>query len=352
MAPPIHPRRGHTTVLSLTPLSDTNVPVPAWLAIGDWPLPYLGRILAAAPPEFQAAVLADAPVLYYQFNESAGAAVNHGSLGTGFNAQYLGTPQRAVATGSGDTGVSFDAEEDYIESAGVAPDELLGNPIFTAEALVFVPANGFATLWAPFLHWGPSVGSSADKTMKSVYFSFSNNNVDRLFAGFYNGGLRTSSPVPLGQWHHIVWVRQGGNPANTGSTFYVNGVAVSLADDPALPANGGTPAVEPGVFRINRAQDFTRFFTGIIDELALYTRALTATEVRAHLTTLGTPTLDIRRLSPTQVEVSWRPAAPGFVLHQSATLKQQDWTPLPSGGVTPSVLTITPAGQYFRLARP
>lgn len=323
---------------------------------GSWLAGSLGVLAAAsllgAPPEFQAAVLADGPALYYQFNESAGVAVNHGSLGAGFNADYLGTPDRAAATGAGDTGVSFNGPDDFLESAGVAPASLAGNPTFSAEALVFVPSGGGAALWAPFLHWGPSVGSQAEKTMKSVYFSFSNNNADRLFAGFYNGGLRTAAPVALGQWLHVVWVRQGGGPANVGTTLYVNGVAVALADDPALPANGGTPAVEPGVFRVNRAQDLTRFFTGVLDELALYPRTLTAAEVRAHLATFGTPRLDIRRISPTQVEVSWQPVAPGYVLEQSTTLKETTWSPLPSGGTSPLPITVAPTGQFFRLARP
>jgi hypothetical protein len=143
----------------------------------------------AASTNFQSVVLADAPVLYYQFNESQGAATNHGSLGAAFDATYFGTPQRAVATATGGAGVQFDGEGDYLESASVAPVSLSGNPTFTAGAVFFVPTTGSAALWAPFLHWGVSVGTQP--TMKSVYFSFSNYDANRLFAGFYNSGLRT-----------------------------------------------------------------------------------------------------------------------------------------------------------------
>src|ERR1044072_7162794 len=96
-------------------------------------------VAIAASTNFQSVVLADAPVLYYQFNESQGQATNYGSLGAGFNATYFGTPQRAVATATGDTGVKFDGVEDYLESASVAPDSLTNNPTFTAEAIFFVP---------------------------------------------------------------------------------------------------------------------------------------------------------------------------------------------------------------------
>src|SRR5664279_1635060 len=145
----------------------------------------------AASTNFQSVVLADAPVLYYQFNESQGTATNHGSLGAAFNASYIGTPQRAVPTATGDTGVKFDGEDDYLESASVAPVSLSGNPSFTAEAVFFVPTTGSAALWAQFLHWGVSAGTQAEKTMQSVCFSFSNYDANRLFAGFYNGGLRS-----------------------------------------------------------------------------------------------------------------------------------------------------------------
>ena len=182
----------------------------------------------AASTNFQSVVLADAPVLYYQFNESQGAATNHGSLGAAFDATYFGSPQRAVPMATGDAGVQFDGEGDYLESASVAPVSLSGNPTFTAEAVFFVPTTGSAALRTPFLHWGVSVGTQPEKTMKSVYFSFSNYDANRLFAGFYNGGLRTKQPVALGQWHHIIWVRQGGGAANIGTALYVDGVSVHL----------------------------------------------------------------------------------------------------------------------------
>jgi len=240
----------------------------------------------AASPEFQAAVADSAPVLYYQLNEASGTAINYGSLGAAYDATYLGTPLRAVPTASGDAGVRFDHQHDYLESANVAPPALSGNPTFTTEAVVFVLADGGAALWAPLLHWG--ISSPGDPTMKSVYFSFSNFDASEIYAGFYNGGLQTIDPVALGQWHHVVWVRDGGGPANSGSTVYVDGAAVGLEDDPDLPANAGTPDVVNTEFRIDRARNFTRWFTGNLDEVALYDRALDAGEVSTHFAALGT----------------------------------------------------------------
>ncbi|HEY2773397.1 MAG TPA: LamG domain-containing protein [Candidatus Binatia bacterium] len=241
----------------------------------------------AASDAFHQAVLADEPVLYFQLaetgNGATSVAANKGSLGIDFDADYLGSPIRGAGTESGDKGVRFDSEDDYLQTHSVAPDGLGGNPTFSAEALFYVLPDGTASLWAPFLHWG---GADVDGTMKSAWFSFQNGNPERLYAGFYNGGLRTVNDVPRGQWHHVVWVRQGGGAANVGTTLYVDGVSVALENDPDLPADTATPNVFNTEFRINRARDFARFFTGSIDELALYDKALTQEQVAVHFAAL------------------------------------------------------------------
>jgi len=256
---------------------------PAFLGLGfvavlAGPVPAL-----AASTLFRDAVLADEPLLYFQLSEPEGTAVNEGSLGVDFNADYLGTPSRAMPTESGDESVAFDAAEDFLKTDAIAPESLSGNPTFSAEALYFVPPDGTALNWAPFLHWGDLTLLPA---MKSVYFGFQNDKPTRLFAGFYNGGLRTVADVPRGVWHHVVWVRNGGAAANVGTTLYVDGVAVALEDDPELPVNGSTPEIINTAFRINRSQDADRFFRGSLDELALYGRALSQEEVEAHYAAL------------------------------------------------------------------
>ena len=143
-----------------------------------------------------------------------------------------------------------------------------------------VPDGGTATLWAPFLHWGD--GSLGDPTMREVYFSFSQNDPDEAFAGFYNGGLQIQGSMALGEWHHVAWVREGGGAANVGSTIYIDGVAVPTEDDPGLPSNASEPMVNSAEFRINRARDLERFFTGTLDEVVLFDYALTAQDVSAH----------------------------------------------------------------------
>jgi len=241
--------------------------------------------LPAASAAYQAAIETSAPVLYYQFNEASGAAVNYGSLGAAYNATYFGAPTLQAPTLEGDSGVAFNTGADYLESLGVVPAGLIGNPTFSAEALFFVPQGGTCSLWAPFLHWGPSDNDCT--TARSVYFSFSNNDPTAAFAGFYNGGLKSASgSLPLGRWHLFIWVRVGGGTALEGTTVYLDGedVTATLVPDPGLPFDGLTPAVEATAFRVNRARDFdgSRYFTGTLDELSLYDRALTPQEAFEH----------------------------------------------------------------------
>ena len=82
-------------------------------------------------------------------------------------------------------------------------------------------------------------------------------------------------------------VREGGGDAATGTTLYIDGEPVDLEPGHrAVLQFRDTPTVTSTTFRINRATDLTRFFTGTMDELVLYDRALTAEEVCDHFSAL------------------------------------------------------------------
>ncbi|MFO0974073.1 MAG: LamG domain-containing protein [Phycisphaerae bacterium] len=239
------------------------------------------RPAVGASPAFQQAIVNSAPVLYYKLNETSGPAINYGSFGATFNATYFGTIQRGAPTAAGgDAGALFDGVDDYLESLAVVPAGLTGNPTFSAEALVAVRCNGTTSFYPPFLHWGQS------GTGHAVYFGLRENSSDRVYCGFYNAGLMTSGTTAVGQFIHLAWVRQGGGDASTGTTIYVNGQAVATTPDVSLCCPMAVPIVDATAVRVNRSSDLTRFFTGEIDELALYDRTLSAGEVAAHYAAL------------------------------------------------------------------
>lgn len=248
----------------------------------------------AAPPEFHAAVGAKTPALWYRFGEQAGATstANFGSLGAAFDGRAFNGVTFGVATAGGDTGARFNqAAQQYVESLSAAPASLTGNPTFTAEVIVRADGAGQPFFnYAPFLHWG------AAATGRSVYFSLWFNSITRFYAGFYNGGLRMNCEVPLSQWYHIVWVRDSNNGANgqyQGTTLFVNGVEVFLEPDTVLP---GAPVIDvtSTTFRVQRATDLVRYFSGVIDEVVLYPRALSRGEVLSNYEALGFETRPCR----------------------------------------------------------
>ncbi|MBK9188140.1 MAG: LamG domain-containing protein [Phycisphaerales bacterium] len=231
-----------------------------------------------APPEYHAAVQSAQPLLNYRFDEPTGNSLNHGSLGAAFDATYTGPVARGVETPGDDTGIGLSPGA-YLESLGVSG--LTGNPTFSIEVVVRLSSPGAGNLWGPFLHWGNNIG---DRTGREVYFGIQNNNNLRLYAGFYNAGVRSVDHEPGNEWLHVVWTRQGGNDSETGSTLYVNGVPVAIQRDTNLTPGyvaAGSINVTASTYRINAGTDFmgSRYFTGTLDELALYDRVLSPLEV-------------------------------------------------------------------------
>ena len=183
----------------------------------------------------------------------------------------------------GDTGVAFNGINDFVDSGGGAPLSLTGNPSFTIETLVFIPTGASALNYPTFLHWG------APGTANSVFFGLRRFENNKIYAGFYNGGQMMSGTIALDEWHHIVMVRNGGGNSATGTTLYVDGASVALTPDTLLPSPILTPTLTSTTFRINRATDDSRVFTGSMDELALYDRVLSESEVEAHFNALTIP---------------------------------------------------------------
>lgn len=79
-----------------------------------------------------------------------------------------------------------------------------------------------------------------------------------------------SASIPEGSWTHVVFTRQG-----TVGKIYINGVdTTSSADSIINPATDTSDG-----FRVGAAAGGTSTFTGAVDEVAVWSRALTSTEV-------------------------------------------------------------------------
>ncbi|MCL4207892.1 MAG: hypothetical protein KJ000_35855, partial [Pirellulaceae bacterium] len=106
-----------------------------------------------------------------------------------------------------------------------------------------------------------------------------------------NGGFRVGTTVLNdGQWHHVALTLQGGSSPNvTDALLYVDGVAESTYTTQQLQAidTASGTSVYIGADRVT-ANNNSRDFSGQIDEVGIWSRALSAAEI-AYLAAAQTP---------------------------------------------------------------
>ncbi|MCH1507630.1 MAG: hypothetical protein L7T84_00370 [Akkermansiaceae bacterium] len=242
----------------------------------------------AGTTSYRDAVLADNPIIYYQFDEASGtSAANSGSAGvTNDGTIQLGTVtvnQASFAQG----GTAYDFGGGIVEAAAL-PSSLSE---WTIEAWV---------------NWNPA------KTTASNIFGNDQggwNNDVILGIGAENGGVGVPSgsvglvqqgapdgprdfvadPLTQSQWHHVVVTA---STANSELILYVDGTEVdrdvSFQDGIVLNGAGGigSPFIAIGAAR-NVVDAGYRSFVGLIDEFAIYGTALDAAAILNHYAASG-----------------------------------------------------------------
>ena len=111
------------------------------------------------------------------------------------------------------------------------------------------------------VHW--YIGQTSSGAIEWFMISSNGSTADLVSATNYNNG----------QWHHIVAVRDGVQQKNY---LYIDGVS----ENTNAPLSGNlysTSDIAVGCLVYNDSPDY--FFTGAIDEVAMYNRMLTSTEI-------------------------------------------------------------------------
>jgi hypothetical protein len=209
-------------------------------------------------------VLADSPAAYWRLDEGsgtvAGDASGHGNAGTYQNGPTLGAPG---LIGGGNTAVSFDAVDDRV----FVPDSASLSPTSAVSVEGWVNGTGFASSPGGFrtvVNKGNSYWLRVDN-MSGVQRA-------RFFirdGGTYYGVTAGGVALIAGSTYHLVG-------AYDGSTLhiYVNGidqgsaVHVGAVDDSTIPL----------VISVSSGS----VWDGRLDEIAIYSQALSATRVQAH----------------------------------------------------------------------
>jgi Concanavalin A-like lectin/glucanases superfamily/Camelysin metallo-endopeptidase len=163
---------------------------------------------------------------------------------------------------------NFDGSNDYVTRAYTAA---LNPAQFTVEA--WVDATGGTNTWRTAVGSWTSGGGS---TEKGWWLGISgDDNTWRWQIGTGSGVGQVYGPGPtLNSWTHAVGTYDG-----TTARFYVNGASVGSVTT-TYSANALRPTVigayQPG------AGSYQMFLPGLIDDVAVYNRVLSATEIQLH----------------------------------------------------------------------
>ena len=218
---------------------------------------------ADATHPYVAAVLADEPIAYFRVEETSGAVAH--DLVSGKGAGFFGTielAQPGVLDGSLALGIANSGGIEILEGydfSGIHPYSI--EVWFRADSY----PNTYAFLANGFLL------TDAGRTNTALWVDLVSETAaaERYVA---NDAAFAAGALPdAGSFHHAVSTYDG-----TMLRFYVDGVFVSeVADSRPFPDGGGR-------FYFGAAGPDNASITGVIDELAVYDKALAASRVLAH----------------------------------------------------------------------
>ena len=207
----------------------------------------------------------------YAFDESNGTATadssEHGNTGILHGATFV--------AGKHGNAVSFDGQADYVEVSNSASLDIGGSGLTIAfwariqstnsgvdYVIVGKPWSG-SSMPSPFYQYGVEYSNSGNKTVD-------------LFFGDPSGGLHGPyrMSAPPGVWTHVAYTYDGNTVHG-----YLDGVErLSTADPATLVARGNS-------LRLGVDGAYQQFYDGALDDLRLYSRALTAAEIRSVMET-------------------------------------------------------------------
>lgn len=194
-----------------------------------------------------------------------------------------------IAAGYVREALNLDGIDDYVSVLDTKLNEQLdGFTELTIDAWIYPNTQ----LWQDGPNFINAIVSKYNTSMAdgaSYYLMLYNNNL--RIAVFQSvspeiwAGLQSTVEIPVGEWSHVAGVWHGG----TTFELYVNGVQIS-----ATPISGGSPgptmtmAENDVPVHFGRVESFggsssgpSAFYHGLIDEVEIFDRALSAGEIQA-----------------------------------------------------------------------
>jgi PKD repeat protein len=210
-------------------------------------------------------------VAAYGFEESSGAGVTDAS-GNGNNGTISGAATRA-ATGRFGKALSFDGTSALVTVNDSASLEL--TTAMTLEAWVYLTVTG--PDWQSVV-FKPIDASSISYVLQGVSQP---SKAPSLGTSVGSANLLAPTALPTNAWSHLAATYDGAT-----MTLYVNGQRV------ASRAQTGVMGTSTQALTIGGNSLFGAYWTGLIDEVRIYNRALTASEIQTDMNTpvVGTST--------------------------------------------------------------
>lgn len=250
-------------------------------------LGFLLSVLLSAVPwkgalaDYKSTILTDSPVGYWRLGDLAvgqapsltagDIAANSGSVGAGLNGYYLYNVVHPVAgalAGDPSTAAAFDGFKTRLD-APFSP--LLNATNFTVELWVML-TNRVTRAVSPLA----CLGTNGQRGYV-IYADNGNTNWQFRTYNVANGtNLTTTNLVQLNTWTHIAGTFDG-----TRMRFYVNGAeSAAPVNNTAFTPNTAVPLRLGAAANYNNVGDY--FWPGYLDEVAVYTNALSGAQILAH----------------------------------------------------------------------
>lgn len=233
--------------------------------------------LAGLPAGVQAQGADDGLVAEWHFDEGSGSIVADSS-GNGNDGVIHGA---TWVEGKYGKALSFDGVDDYI-NCGNDGSLKRSNTDFTIEA--WIKLNGYSSSWAEAIlsNRAPSGGFG------SLFFVRGEKDALNKRKVTFDTSVGTESGPPrmvfgitqlqLNRWYHVAATFQYKGGGANEATIFVNGIAENTATLREI----GNPDAQPTRIGWEHSQNVDYDFNGIIDEVRVYNRALTADEIKSH----------------------------------------------------------------------
>lgn len=209
---------------------------------------------------YEGEVLADSPVLYWRLGEASGPTASD-ATGNGRHGTYVGCTFETIGPfPEAGVGIELDGVDDCVSRADEAALDL--GDTFSMEAWIHRPANG-----AVHGIMGKGDGAYLMRCHQDGYL--------QLLRSHQAVIVSSTILVPTTGWHHVVATKSGAT-----SKLYIDETdRTDTVTDSTCVDNTTSFRVGADTSGSDTPSDF---FAGYIDEVALYSTALSAVRVSAH----------------------------------------------------------------------